>query len=74
MSKALRFDVFGTDVLVKRVDGRWSAFYAGGEGKRRPARDIVIPADLDEADLGGFLADLRHEWASEQHPNVTRRE
>ena len=72
--KDLKFDVFGIDVLVRRSDDGWSVYYIGSEGKRRPAGDIVIPADVAESDVQGFLADLRHEWASEQYPNVTRKD
>lgn len=74
MSRNLKFDVFGTDVLVSRIADGWSAYYIGTEGKRRPAGDIVIPAELAEDDLLAYLADLRHEWASDRHPRVTKKE
>ena len=40
------------------------------EGKRRPARDIVIPAGLAATEIQGYLADLLHEQATERHPTV----
>ena len=40
------FDVFGRRVTVVRSEDQWSAFYGGTDGKRRQARDIVIPSEL----------------------------
>ena len=68
----LKFDVFGTQVLISRSDGRWTAFYGGTEGKRRLASDIVIPASTSEEDLQQYLADLCHEWSTSSHPEVTK--
>jgi hypothetical protein len=67
-----RFDVFGRLVLVSKNDGRWTAWYAGDEGKRRLASDIVIPSDIEEGDLERYLADLCHEWATSRHQSVRR--
>jgi len=69
---SIRFDVFGRQVQVVRAAGRWRAYYPGQEGKRRPADDIVIPADTAESALERYLADLCHEWASARHPDVRR--
>ncbi len=68
--KPLKFDVYGRRVLVERSAGGWLAFYAGNEGKKRPATDIVIPDSLVETELAQYLADLFHESASRQHPEV----
>lgn len=68
--KTLRFDVFGRNVVVSRVDGAWKAYYGGSEGKRRLATDIVIPASVKETRLCQYLADLCHEWATSSHPDV----
>ncbi len=70
--KALKFDVFGRVVLVAEFENGWSAFYLGAEGKRRPAKDIVVPPDILESEIEQYLGDLFHEWATEQHPNVQR--
>jgi len=67
---SIRFDVFGRELQVVRVAERWRAYYPGAEGKRRPAEDIVIPADVPESALRQYLADLCHEWASARHPDV----
>lgn len=34
--------------------------------------DVVIPAELDESELPGYLADIFHENASGTHPEVER--
>jgi hypothetical protein len=72
--KVLRFDIFGRHVVVEQSEDGWLAFYPGNEGKRRPATDIVIPPSLAEADIEHYLADLFHELASKQHPEVKRLE
>ena len=70
MSNPLKFDVFGKIVLVEMQSSRWVAYYPGPDGKRRPALDIVIPADIGEAELEQYLADLCHEWATPRHQSV----
>ena len=70
--KPLKFDVFGRIVLVVDSGDGWNAFYLGSEGKRRPAKDIVIPPDIPEAEIERYLGDLCHEWATEQYASVKR--
>jgi hypothetical protein len=70
--KSLKLEVFGRLVLVTESDDGWVAFYLGGEGKKRLAKDIVIPADLHESEIEQYLGDLFHELATEQHPDVKR--
>lgn len=72
MATDLEFDVFGQRVLIERTALAWLAFYPGPEGKRRPAFDIVIPPDLPEDELESYLADLCHEWATPEDPEVRR--
>jgi len=67
-----RFDVYGRQVLVIREEDHWAAYYVGTDGKRRSATDIVIPASVAEADLAVYLADLFHECATEERPDVRR--
>ena len=70
--RSLKFDVFGTDVLiVKKADG-WEAFYLGSEGKRRPATDIIVPSHITESGMARYLDDLCHEWATEQNNSVNK--
>jgi len=68
----MEFDVFGRRIIVERRGTEWIAFDAGGDGKRRPARDIVIPPDVAEGGLARYLADLCHESASPSRPDVKR--
>ena len=66
------FDVFGRRVIVDRQDERWVAFYTGADGKKRSAKDIVIPSELAESALEQYLDDLCHEWATATQPDVRR--
>lgn len=68
----LKYEVFGKRVSVVRTGERWLAYYESSDGKRRPARDIVIPSGIDESDLGLYLYDLCHEWATDRNPDVIR--
>ena len=68
----LRFDVFGRKIHIKKSEAGWAVFYAGPEGKKRPATDIAVPSDIQESEIEQYLNDLYHEWATEQHPDVTR--
>ncbi|WP_343729772.1 hypothetical protein [Duganella sp.] len=61
--KELRFNIFGSFILVTGTPGAWRAWYFGSEGKRRPA-DFIIPGDVAEQDLCEYLADLFHEHAT----------
>jgi hypothetical protein len=70
--KSMKFDVFGKEVRVSRDGGRWTIHYVGAEGKRRPATDILVPAELPASEIERYLADLCHEWATTRHPNVRR--
>ena len=69
---ALKFNIFGREVLVIKSETGWAAFYLGAEGKRRPATDIVLPPDIQESDIEQYLGDLCHEWANEQQQAVRR--
>ena len=70
--KSRKLDVFGRVVLVAESGSGWIVFYLGAEGKRRPAKDIVVPPDILESEIEQYLGDLCHEWATEQHPSVKR--
>ena len=69
--RELRFDVFGREIAVKETEEGLTATFVGGDGKSRPA-GFPIPADLDEAEILGYLDDLFHESASAENPNVRR--
>jgi hypothetical protein len=68
----IKFDVFGTRVLIQRTNTAWDIRYVNDQGKMRPATDIFIPEFITETELEQYLADLRHEWATEEHPTVLR--
>ena len=70
--KSLKFDVFGRDVLIVETETGWQAFYTGNEGKRRPARDIIMPSNMAESEIVQYLDDLCHEWATDRNNSVTR--
>ena len=64
-----RFNVFGSLVAIRAVDGGWQAFDLGNEGKRRPAA-FVVPAFVEAVDLRQYLADLFHESAKRSNDQV----
>jgi NAD(P)H-nitrite reductase large subunit len=70
--KTLKFDVFGRDVAIVKTESGWQAFYSGSEGKRRPARDIIVPSNITEIEMTQYLDDLCHEWATDRNKNVNR--
>jgi len=70
--KSLKFEVFGRDVLIVETGGGWQAFYLGNEGKRRLARDITVPPNIEESKMAQYLDDLCHEWATDRNNSVKR--
>ncbi|MGR5061576.1 DUF7661 family protein [Photobacterium sp. DNB22_13_2] len=68
----LMFDVFGTKMSVQKKDGFWLLFKESETAMRARIYDVVIPPELEEADLATYLADIYHEQASARHPNVCR--
>jgi hypothetical protein len=70
--KNLKFDVPGWDVAVVRTESGWQAFYLGNDGKRRPASDIIVPSNITETEMGQYLDDLCHEWATDRNTSVNR--
>ncbi len=64
-----RFKVFGKLVAITGQAEARRAFYLGAEGKRRAA-DFVVPADIADADLAEYLADLFHEDATPRYSTV----
>jgi hypothetical protein len=68
----IKFDVFGKSMSVQRKDGDWLLFRESNTGVRARIYEVVIPDDLEESELGTYLADIFHEGATERHPYVTR--
>nr|WP_164503433.1 hypothetical protein [Pleionea sediminis] len=48
------------------------AFYCGNGGVKRKANDISIPSSLEEDELEEYIADLFHEWATEERNEIKR--
>lgn len=70
---ALRFNIFGRIVLIRREGDLWQAYAVGADGKRSPA-GFVVPAFVEEAELVQFLYDLFHESATPGNGEVRRLE
>jgi hypothetical protein len=66
-----RFNVFGQLVVIKGMQGNWSAFLLGPDGTRRRA-DFIVPGSLAEDELCQYLSDLFRERASSTQHYVTR--
>ena len=66
----LIYDVFGRHIGVQRRDGRWLLFRVDlNERKYSPLHGVIIPDDLTEAEIPGWLGDIFHEAASPRHPD-----
>jgi hypothetical protein len=64
-------DVFGTRLLADRTPGGWRLWAPGNDGKRRPVHELPVPAFVStEAELLRYLADLCHEGATPERPDV----
>ncbi len=66
-----RFDVFGRIMTVTRLGTRWQVTVDGADGKHRDAR-VRIPDSVSESELVRHLADLFHESATPDRPDVVR--
>ncbi len=63
----LRFTIYGKLIGVDRSGNHWNAYRIGTEGKYRDA-DFIIPDEVTEEEINGYLADLFHESAAfEKH-------
>lgn len=69
---SLRFDAYGRQLIVERDGEVWRVYDRGGEGKRRPAEDLLIPPDLAAHEIERYLADQLHELATPARPDVRR--
>ncbi|MGE0970443.1 DUF7661 family protein [Klebsiella sp. WOUb02] len=67
------YDVFGRHIGVQREDGRWLVYRVDlTERKSSRLYDVIIPDDLSETEIPGWLDDIFHEAASARHPEVRR--
>lgn len=71
MTRRLRFDVFGRLIIeIERAGDKWRSYIKDSGGKRRDGP--FVPRAVTEADLAGYLADLYHEFARPDRPDVHR--
>jgi hypothetical protein len=68
---ALRFNVFGRIIAVRRQGALWQAYAVGADGKRSPA-GFVIPDFVEESEIEQYLFDLFHENATPGNGDVRR--
>ncbi|MDW5500835.1 hypothetical protein R6Y99_13675 [Pseudomonas lundensis] len=67
------FNVFGRLLGVKRVGMEWQLFRVTlPERKYARSYDIVLPEELTEGEIAGYLGDIYHEEATERHPDAFR--
>ncbi|KHT64966.1 hypothetical protein RJ45_03585 [Photobacterium gaetbulicola] len=68
----LLFDVFSTKMSVQQKDGFWLLYKESDTAMRARIYDVVIPPELEEGDLATYLADIYHENATANYPDVRR--
>ncbi|QLR43795.1 hypothetical protein HV346_14415 [Enterobacter sp. RHBSTW-00994] len=69
----LVYDVFGRHIGVRREDERWVVFRVDlTEQKYSRLYGVVIPDELTEDEIPGWLDDIFHEAATARHPDVKR--
>ena len=67
----LIYNVFGRHIGVQRQGERWRIFRVDlNERKFSPLAGIIIPDDLAEEEIPGWLGDIFHVAASPRHPDV----
>ena len=72
VAAGVRLDVFGREIAAVRTADGWTTYLVGADGKRRRAPELLVPPNIGEDELSSYLADLCHEWASQEHPDVRR--
>lgn len=70
----MKLNLYGKKIEILPVSTGWAVFHLGDEGKKRPARDIVIPKALTEAEIPKYLEDLLHESATPSGTTIDRME
>jgi hypothetical protein len=59
----MKFDIYGRfQIDVRRENDAWEAYHVA-PGKRAKVDELVIPADLEAAEIATFLDDIYHEMA-----------
>ena len=70
MTTQLKFNVFGKVMSVYKTHQGWQLYNESDTGIRARVYDVVIPDDLTETQLEGYLDDIYHEYSSNKHPKV----
>lgn len=65
----MKLNIFGRLFGVARENDQW-VLYSLGEGLKRRENDIPIPAELTQAEVVTFLADIFHEIATPDNSDV----
>jgi len=65
-----KFNVFGKEMSVLRINEEWQLFNEPDIGIRSRVYDVVIPDDLKESALATYLDDVYHEYSSTKYPEV----
>ena len=69
----LIYNVFGRYLGVLKVPDGWQVFRVDiTERKFSRLYEIIIPDEMTESEIPGWLGDIFHEAASERHPDVKR--
>ena len=68
----IKFNVFGKAMSVHRKEHQWHLYNESATGLRSRVYDVVIPSELEATQLGQYLDDIYHEYASEKHPSVVK--
>ncbi|WP_114766691.1 DUF7661 family protein [Vibrio rhodolitus] len=66
----IKFNVFGKPMSVQRKEGEWLLFLESATSMRVRVYDVVIPPELQEDELAGYLADIYHENANSKYLSV----
>ena len=68
----IKLNVFGLPMAVLRVNEQWLLYRESDTAMRARVYDVVIPPELGESELVVYVADIYHENASEEYPEVVR--
>jgi hypothetical protein len=66
----IKFNVFGKEMSILKKGDEWQLFNESATGLRSRVYDVVIPSDLEPAELATYLDDIYHEYSSDIHPKV----
>ena len=66
----MKLNIYGKCLLeVIKENDQW-VIYVLGEGKKSRSNDIVIPSYMDENEVVVYLADIFHEAATPENPDI----